>query len=111
MNNDDKRPGLGHNRALKTAAERQKDHYDRRKDEGWRKGWIDPVTLARVKDLGGIEHVAAQHDRLAEVVEQQAELIADQMNALEKLAGERDAALQRSQPNWIKQTILSLIGK
>lgn len=55
----------------KTAAERQKELYERRKADGWRKIWTDPKTIALADELGGVEHIsenrAALLTRIAEL--------------------------------------------
>lgn len=56
----------------KTDAERQKDLYERRKAEGWRKIWVDPKTLELAKMLGGIENIPADREAwIARVKEQE----------------------------------------
>lgn len=62
--NESSAPGIGHNSQVKTAKERAKDHYERRKAAGWRKTWVDPETLALAEELGGIEKIAADYHRL-----------------------------------------------
>ena len=55
----------------KTGAERQKELYERRKAEGWRKIWVDPATLELAKLLGGIENIPADREAwIARVKEQ-----------------------------------------
>jgi hypothetical protein len=41
----------------KTGAERQKELYERRKADGWRKVWVNPDTLELADMLGGIEKI------------------------------------------------------
>ena len=50
----------------KTGAERQKELYERRKVDGWRKVWVDPATLELAELLGGIEKIPTE--RLAWIV-------------------------------------------
>jgi hypothetical protein len=57
-------PGIGHNSQVKTAKERAKEHYDRKKAAGWRKTWIDPETLRLAEELGGIDQLPADYQRL-----------------------------------------------
>lgn len=54
-------PGIGHNSQAKTAKERAKEHYDRKKAAGWRKTWVDPETLKLAEELGGIDKIAEEH--------------------------------------------------
>lgn len=42
----------------KSSAERQKEHRQKMKDAGWRKVYVDPVTIELGKELGGIENIA-----------------------------------------------------
>ena len=65
-------PGIGHNSQVKTAKERAKEHYDRKKAAGWRKTWVDPNTLALADELGGIEAVSGDRANLAKKIEEQA---------------------------------------
>lgn len=53
-------PGIGHNSQVKTAKERAKEHYDRKKAAGWRKTWVDPETLRLAEELGGIENIVSE---------------------------------------------------
>lgn len=48
----------------KTAAERQKELYERRKEAGWRKSWLNPATLALVEELGSIEAIPKEREAL-----------------------------------------------
>ncbi len=41
----------------KTAAERQKELYERRKADGWKKIYVDPATIELAQELGGIENI------------------------------------------------------
>ncbi|SNR88148.1 hypothetical protein [Puniceibacterium sediminis] len=69
-------PGMGHNGRAKTQAERQKEHYHRRKAEGWRKTWVDPQTLTLADELGGIERIQAHRDKLVQLIRAQDEALA-----------------------------------
>lgn len=50
--------------APKTAAERQKELYERRKEAGWRKSWLNPATLALIEELGSIEAIPKEREAL-----------------------------------------------
>jgi hypothetical protein len=66
-------PGIGHNSQVKSAKERAKEHYDRKKAAGWRKTWVNPETLKLADHLGGIEGVAADRAELTRKIEEQTE--------------------------------------
>lgn len=87
--------GIGHNRPSKTAAERQKSLYERRKAAGWKKGWIDPATAQLAEDLGGIEHIVEHRDQLAD-------LISQQIAALDELAAELEREKSRG---WLDRLL------
>lgn len=46
----------------KTTAQRQRELYERRKADGWRKVWVDPKTLKLAEMLGGIDRISADRE-------------------------------------------------
>ena len=54
----------------KTSAERQKELYERRKAEGWKKIWVDPATMELAERLGGIQMIPQEREEWIAKVEE-----------------------------------------
>jgi len=78
MSTEAKIVNIGHNSGKtppKSARTRAKLSYERRRAEGWKKGWIDPATQELAEQLGGIEHIREHRDELVELVRAQDEAL------------------------------------
>lgn len=67
MRTDKKVIGIGHNsgqKQPKSAKERAKSHYQRKTEAGWKKTWVDPDTLKLAAEIGGIEQIPTDYEKL-----------------------------------------------